>query len=421
MKNAITITQMMRATRKLYDKGERFTHIGIGPMSKNLLKAVLSLAKEKDFPVILIASRNQVDSDSLGGGYVCDFDQKRFVETTDKIAEEIGFDGLCYFCRDHGGPWQRDKERSDALPTDEAMNIARQSYVDDAVAGFHLLHIDPTKDPHCTGIVPLDVVLGRTVQLIESIENERKAKNLPELAYEVGTEETMGGLISADSYEGFIQKLIAELDNRNLPHPLFIVGQTGTLTRLTTNVGHYDSVTAKNLSDIAKKYGMELKEHNGDYLANKILLEHPVIGLGAMNVAPEFGLVETEAYLELCEIENKFVVEAQRSNAKNVIAKHALLGQRWRKWMLGEDRTASVDAIANKPKLVETITQMCGHYTLENAEVHSALNKLFDNISNLGLDPEFYVIKKIKDSIDRYVYCFNLYGTTSKLIAATNE
>lgn len=421
MKNAITITQMMHATRKLYDKGERFTHIGIGPMSKNLLKAVLSLAKEKDFPVILIASRNQVDSDSLGGGYVCDFDQRRFVETTDKIAEEIGFDGLCYFCRDHGGPWQRDKERSDALPTDVAMNIAKQSYIDDAVAGFHLLHIDPTKDPHCTGIVPLDIVLSRTVQLIESIENERKAKNLPELAYEVGTEETMGGLISADSYEGFIQKLIVELDSRNLPHPLFIVGQTGTLTRLTTNVGHYDSLTAKKLSDIAKKYGMELKEHNGDYLANRILLEHPVIGLGAMNVAPEFGLVETEAYLELCEIENKFVEESQRSNAESVIAKHALLSQRWRKWMLGEDRTASVDTISNKPELVETITQMCGHYTLENDEVRRALEKLFTNISKLGLDPEFYVIKKIKDSIDRYVYCFNLYGATSKLIAATNE
>ena len=26
------------------------------------------------------------------------------------------------------------------------------------------------------------------------------------------------------------------------------------------------------------------------------------------------------------------------------------------------------------------------------------------------------VIKKIKDSIDRYIYCFGLYGTTSELI-----
>lgn len=53
------------------------------------------------------------------------------------------------------------------LPTEEAMEIGLQSYFDDAEAGFDLLHIDPTKDPHCTGIVPLSTVLERTVYLIE--------------------------------------------------------------------------------------------------------------------------------------------------------------------------------------------------------------------------------------------------------------
>ena len=104
MQNKITMTQMMAASKKLHEQGKHFTHIGVGPMSHNLLRAALELAQEKDFPLILIASRNQVDSDRFGGGYVCGFDQKRFVETTEKIADEIGFNGLCYFCRDHGGP-----------------------------------------------------------------------------------------------------------------------------------------------------------------------------------------------------------------------------------------------------------------------------------------------------------------------------
>ena len=47
-----------------------------------------------------------------------------------------------------------------------------------------------------------------------------------------------------------------------------------------------------------------------------------------------------------------------------------------------------------------------------------AIAKLYANMKSLGLDPEFYVIKKIKDSIDRYIYCFNLYGTTTRLINA---
>ena len=416
MKNKITMTQMMAGTKKLHEQGKRFTHIGVGPMSYNLLRAALELAKEKDFPLILIASRNQVDSDRFGGGYVCGFDQKRFVETTSKIADEIGFDGLCYFCRDHGGPWQRDKERNDKLPTDEAMEIGLQSYFDDAEAGFDLLHIDPTKDPHCTGVVPLSTVLDRTVYLIEKIEAARKEKRWKELAYEVGTEETMGGLISADAFEGFIKELKAILDKKGLPMPLFVVGQTGTLTRLTTNVGQYDTPTATTLSDITHKYGTGLKEHNGDYLCNTILLEHPVIGLDAMNVAPEFGLVETEALLELATTEEKFIAKEKQSNIRAILAKHAVEGQRWRKWMVGGKGKATVEEIMQNPEDVKLITSMCGHYTLEDKEVKEALAILNQNIESLGLAPQTYVIKKIKDSIDRYIYCFGLYGTTSEIL-----
>jgi tagatose-1,6-bisphosphate aldolase non-catalytic subunit AgaZ/GatZ len=200
--------------------------------------------------------------------------------------------------------------------------------------------------------------------------------------------------------------------------PLFVVGQTGTLTRLTSNVGHYDTPTATNLSNITHKYGTGLKEHNGDYLCNEILLEHPVIGLDAMNVAPEFGLVETEALLDLCSIEEKFLAPAEQSNLRAVLAEHAVKGERWRKWMVGEKRTTSIEEIMKDEENVKLITSMCGHYTLEDKEVKEALALLNANITKLGLDPEFYVIKKIKDSIDRYIYCFGLYGTTSALVAA---
>lgn len=421
MKNKITITEMMRATRALRDEGRHFTHIGVGPMSYNLLRAALELAQEKRFPLIFIASRNQVDSDRFGGGYVCGFDQKRFVEATDKIAEEIGFDGLCYFCRDHGGPWQRDKERSDKLPVEEAMEIGYESYIDDIKAGFDLLHIDPTKDPHCSGVVPLSTVLERTIRLIEKIEAARRENGWKEIAYEVGTEETMGGLIDPKVFEDFIRALKAELEKKGLPMPLFVVGQTGTLTRLTSNVGHYDTPTATNLSNITHRYGTGLKEHNGDYLANRILLEHPVIGLDAMNVAPEFGLVETEALLELSAIEDKFIAAEKRSGVRAALAKHAVEGERWRKWMVGDKREASVAEIMKNEEDVQLITKMCGHYTLEDAEVKSAVARLNENIASLGLQPQRYVVKKIKDSIDRYIYCFNLYGVSDELIAKAEK
>ena len=52
MQNKITMTQMMAASRKLHEQGKHFTHIGVGPMSYNLLRAALELAQEKDFPLI---------------------------------------------------------------------------------------------------------------------------------------------------------------------------------------------------------------------------------------------------------------------------------------------------------------------------------------------------------------------------------
>ena len=70
---------------------------------------------------------------------------------------------------------QRDKERADHLPEDEAMAIAKESYKEDILNGFDLLHIDPTKDPdeYCK-VVDIDVVFNRTIELIEYCEQVRK-------------------------------------------------------------------------------------------------------------------------------------------------------------------------------------------------------------------------------------------------------
>ena len=326
-----------------FEGKDRATMIGIGPMSHTLIKASMLLAKEKDFPLMFIASRNQVDADELGGGYVCNWDQKRFAEAIAQVAKENNFDGLYYLCRDHGGPWQRDNERNAHLPEKEAMELGKKSYKYDLENGFDLLHIDPTKDPYIVGkVIDMNVNINRTIELIETAENERKAMGLPSVSYEVGTEETNGGLTSSENYEAFIKKLNEKLDEKNLPHPAFIVGNTGTLTRLTENVGHVDPASCKNLSAIAKKYHVGLKEHNGDYLDDVILLQHPAWGVTAMNVAPEFGTVETQAYLKLSEVEDSLYAEgliSDKSNIALVLTTEAVKSGRWKKWMVdGKDK-----------------------------------------------------------------------------------
>ena len=79
-----------------FEGKDRATMIGIGPMSHTLIKASMLLAKEKDFPLMFIASRNQVDADELGGGYVCNWDQKRFAEAIAQVAKENNLISMDY-------------------------------------------------------------------------------------------------------------------------------------------------------------------------------------------------------------------------------------------------------------------------------------------------------------------------------------
>ena len=299
MNKKVTIREAVNYV--INSKGEKHTLLGIGPMSENFLRASLEISKEKDFPLMYIASRNQVDAYKFGGGYVFNSDQKLFKEKIEEIAQEINYDNVYYLCRDHGGPWQRDKERADHLPEDEAMAIAKESYKEDILNGFDLLHIDPTKDPdeYCK-VVDIDVVFNRTIELIEYCEQVRKEYGIErEIAYEVGTEETSGGLTSMDRYENFIQRIESYTQEHDLPMPIFIVGQTGTLTRLTKNVGNFSYENSLELSAISTKYGVGLKEHNGDYLSEAKLLAHLPLNITAMNVAPAFGTIETMALLKM--------------------------------------------------------------------------------------------------------------------------
>lgn len=416
----VTVSEMMKATFKLEEKnGLKCTLLGIGPMSRPVIEASFILAKEKDFPLMFIASRNQVDAKELGGGYVCNWDQYDFAKALKDIADEVGFNGIYHICRDHGGPWQRDKERGDKLPEKEAMDLGKQSYLVDLLAGFDLLHIDPTKDPHVKGVVPMELVISRTVELIEYVENERVARNLPPVAYEVGTEETNGGLTSENAYMEFIKELTGRLTAKKLPLPNFIVGQTGTLTRLTENVGHFNAETARKLSSEAREYGVGLKEHNGDYLSDFILYIHPVLGITAANVAPEFGVVETGAYLVLADIEqdayNRGILKT-KSNFVKVIQEASVRSERWRKWMVGDTGSMPVEEVMKDENLVKLITETAGHYTFEVPAVKQEMKDMFDNLDSIGLEPYKIVIDRIKSSIARYVECFNLTGLTSKII-----
>lgn len=420
-----SIKTVVEGLLNLQETGDSATLLGIGPMSQNCVQAALELSNEDDYPVMFIASRNQVDKDEFGGGYVNGWDQFRFAEAVEEVAEKIGYDNLYYLCRDHGGPWQRDKERNDHISEEEAMRIGKESYLADIEAGFDLLMIDPTKDPFEVGkVIPLETVINRTVELIEFCENARKERNLPEIGYEVGTEETNGGLTSTETYETFINRLSDELNERNLPMPTFIVGQTGTLVRKTEQAGKFNFDNAYELADMAKKYKVGLKEHNGDYLDDISLLMHIPSQITATNIAPQYGTEETRAYLKLAEVEQelfgrKLIKEA--SNVYDVLLDHAIKSERWRKWMVGDQVNLTVDEIVQDKDLSAEILDIAGHYTFNDDAVKAEIEKLYSNLSDHSIDGQRFVVDHIKRPIRDYAEAYNLKGVTTRINKLINN
>ena len=88
----MNICEMQKALWKAREKEGFSTLLGIGPMSPMLLQATLELSHEQDFPIMFIASRNQVDADKFGAGYVSGWDQHRFVKAIKDMAEKIGYE-----------------------------------------------------------------------------------------------------------------------------------------------------------------------------------------------------------------------------------------------------------------------------------------------------------------------------------------
>lgn len=415
----LSISELVNRTLLLNDSMETSTLLGVGPMSHNCVQASLEVAKENDCPIMLIASRNQIDLDELGGGYANSWDQERFSYDVAEIAKAINFDGLYYLCRDHGGPWQRDKERNSKISRSDAMQIAKRSFTADIEAGFDLIMVDPTKSPDLVnGVVPIEDVIAMTVELIAYCESERARLNSKPLAYEVGTEETSGGLTTASAFSDFIESLSKELRARKLPLPSFIVGQTGTLVRKTHNAGRFDTKIAAELTSIARKANLGFKEHNADYLDSSSLLQHRSAGVTASNVAPEFGTAETLALFVLGDTEERLLRDGfieESSQVKTVITQRAIETERWRKWMTGNQIHTEIAEVANNAVLTEEIVKIAGHYTLNQKDVRDEISKLSMNLSKASIDGKRFVIDSIKRPMQHYIDCFNLRGLTSRI------
>ena len=118
----------------------------------------------------------------------------------------------------------------------------------------------------------------------------------PSIEFEVGTEESIRKFEAID-IDILLTDLRLNLTTKEFNQIKYAVIQSGTSLKENTNTGEYDKDRLTSMIKIVKKHDLLSKEHNGDYISIELIKEKMDLGLDAINIAPEFGLIETLSYI----------------------------------------------------------------------------------------------------------------------------
>ena len=374
----------------------RCTLLGIGPMSKNCVDASIEIANDYEIPLILVASRRQIEAAEFGGGYVNNWSTESFAE----YVIERDKKGKIILARDHGGPWQSQWEKDQKLSLKKAMESAKTSYQADIKSGFEIIHIDPSVDIYSNPSV--DETLLRIFELYEfcwKVASDRHRQ----IIFEIGTEEQSGSTDSLETLEYVVQETIKFCQKHKILPPTFLVAQIGTRVMETRNVGSFDSpfrivgelpaeIQVPKIIDFCNRYGIMLKAHNDDYLSDEALSWHPKLGIHAANVAPEFGVTETKAFLDL-------LWQYNLTDLADSFIKLAYESKKWMKWMLPDTQASLTEKAI-----------IAGHYVFATPTFQEIQATASSKLKDKEIDLDEYLKSKVKASIFRYVKHFRLSG-----------
>lgn len=316
--------------------------LGFGPMSHLVTDVMARYASNQQRPLMIIASRNQVDADS---GYV--MTTKQLKEQVDPLRSDY-----LLLCRDHCGPYFLDAEKSLSLPI--AIEATKKTIAADIEQGFDLIHIDTSRcdDPYSVAETLIDFSL----------------KLNPKIKFEFGTEENVGIAAGLEKYQKDVA-FASQFDNME-----FVVAQTGSLTEEDRQAGTFNIDLVRQLVGYAEAGNVKLKEHNADYLSDWQIRLRKKAGVHACNIAPQLGVIQTKTILELAAY-----YEVDTADFFNLV----LNSNKWTKW------TQSANPVVR--------TLVAGHYCF-NSKEYKKVEEAVSTYCNARLIIEH----KISECLDRY-------------------
>lgn len=309
--------------------------IFIGPMSKNTVDSVIEFCNNTGNIIGLIPSRRQIE---YNGGYVNNWTTKEFSDyvknKTDKIIIQ----------RDHSGP-------SQGQYNDDGYESLKHDCM-----FFDLIHIDPWKKYQ-----DYEDGLKATSDMINFCYNLN-----PLIEYEIGTEESIRRFES-NELDKLVNDLKIILNPEIFKKIKILVIQSGTSLKGNNQTGNYDKNRLIEMVDVAKKHKLISKEHNGDYITTVTIKEKFDLGLDCINIAPEFGLLETEVFLDE-------IVKSWSFSLMDVFFNICYKSKKWEKWVNSDFNPLE--------KRFETI-KISGHYIFSDKDFIEKIKSNFNGIDNI--------------------------------------
>ena len=301
----------------------------IGPMSKNVVDSIIEFQNLSSKKVGIIPSRRQVD---FLGGYSNNW-------TTEELAK---YSTDLIIMRDHGGPGQGAEEDDGYLSLEHDCKY------------FDYIHIDPWKK-----YSSFTEGSKWTLEMIRFCLSKNS-----EIKFEVGTEEAIRKF-EPKELEKLLIFLKSNLSKDEFLQIKYLVIQSGTSLSSNQNTGNFDLKRLNEMVNVARKNNLKSKEHNGDYISERLIQLKMINGLNSINIAPEFGLIETQTYL------NKI------KDRKELFERYWEICYDSNKWVKGVDK--NFDPIKQK----ESLIKICGHYVLSNNEFTNDIKNEFEGIDRL--------------------------------------
>ena len=132
--------------------------------------------------------------------------------------------------------------------------------------------------------------------------------------------------------------------------------------------------------DVVNKHGFEAKEHNGDWVSLDIIKKKHALGLNNINIAPEFGEIETNVILKAI---------SNNSEEFDELFSICYKSNRWVKWV-----NSSFDPFKQK----ELLIRICGHYIFTDSFVSKLKEKYahLDTEIKIAIKNKLHVLNNIK-------------------------